>query len=271
MEKVRLGNLSVSRLILGGNPQSGFSHWNAARDMEMKRYFTAARMKELYRQAESLGITTHIGRADHHIMRMLFEYWNEGGTIDWIAQTCPELGDAARGALNGINNGAKAVFVHGGQMDYFLHHNRLDEVKSVIAMIHDAGLPAGVAGHKPEVFRWAEEHLECDFYMCSYYNPVLREKTAEHITTEEEENFDDADRDRMVATIAQLSKPVIHYKVLASGRKDPKDAFAFVARHLRPGDAVVIGVYPKDDPDMLATDVRLFEEAVRERCRGAQP
>lgn len=261
MDTVKLGGLSVSRLILGGNPQSGFSHWNAERDLEMKRYFTTEHMKALYRQAESLGIATHVGRADHHIMRVLFEYWNEGGTIQWIAQTCPELGDAARGARNGIENGAKAVFVHGGQMDYFLHHNRLDEVKSVISMIHDAGLPAGVAGHKPEVFEWAEEHLDCDFYMCSYYNPVLREKTPEHVTTDEEK-FDDADRERMVATIAHLSKPALHYKVLASGRKDPKDAFAFVARHLRPGDAVVIGVFPKDAPDMLAEDVRLFEEVV---------
>lgn len=261
MQKVSLGNLQVSRFILGGNPQSGFSHWNGEKDLEMKRYFTAEHIKALYRQAESLGITTHIGRADHHIMRVLLEYWNEGGTIEWIAQTCPELGNAERGAVNGIRNGAKAVFVHGGQMDYFLHHHRLEEIKGVIAMIHDAGLPAGVAGHKPEVFAWAEEHLECDFYMCSYYNPVLREKTAEHITSDEE-NFDDADRERMVATIANLSKPAIHYKVLASGRNNPKEAFLYVAQHMRPGDAVLVGVCPKDDPEQLATDVRLFEDAL---------
>jgi hypothetical protein len=262
VEKVKLGNLEVSRFMVGGNPQSGFSHQSEARDMEMVHYFRADRVKALYRQAESLGITTHIGRADHYIMRMLLEYWDEGGTIQWIAQTCPEVGNAQRGAQNGINGGAKAVFLHGGQSDYFLHHGQLDEAKGVIALIHDAGLPAGVAGHQPEVFEWAEENLDCDFYMCSYYNPVAREKTAEHVAGDDE-RFRDADRERMVATIKHLSKPVIHYKVLAAGRKDPKETFLYVARHMRPGDAVLVGIFPKDDPDQLATDVRLFEEAVK--------
>jgi len=262
MEKVKLGNLEVSRFMLGGNPQSGFSHWNRAKDLEMMRFFKAERMKALYREAEALGVTTHIGRADHHIMRILFEYWDEGGTIEWIAQTCPELGGPARGAQNGIGHGAKAVFIHGGQMDHALIHGRLDEVKSVIDMIHEAGLPAGAAGHRPAVFEWAEERLDCDFYMCSYYNPVPRDKTAEHVTIDEE-NFDHADRERMTDLIQHLSKPAIHYKILGSGRNEPKQAFEYAASKMRPGDAVLVGIYPKDHPDQLAEDVRLFEEALR--------
>jgi hypothetical protein len=261
MEKVKLGNLEVSRLIVGGNPQSGFSHQSQARDMEMVRYFTAEKIKALYRQAESLGVTTHIGRADHHIMRMLLEYWDEGGTIQWIAQTCPEVGNAQTGARNGIRGGAKAVFLHGGQSDYFLHHGQLDEAKGVVALIHDAGLPAGVAGHQPAVFEWAEEHLNCDFYMCSHYDPVERQKTAEH-RPGDDERFREADRERMLATIKHLSKPVIHYKILAAGRNDPQKTFLYVAQHMRPGDAVCVGIFPKDDPNQLATDIRLLEEAL---------
>ena len=44
--------------------------------------------------------------------------------------------------------------------------------------------------------------------------------------------------------------------------KDPGEAFAFVAQHLRPQDAVCIGIYQRNKPDMLAEDVRLFEEAL---------
>jgi hypothetical protein len=262
MEQVKLGGLEVSRLILGGNPQSGFSHWNQARDLDMVRYYKTENIKRLYRQAEELGVTTHIGRADHHIMRALFEYWDEGGAIQWIAQTCPELGDPSRGARNGIEHGAKAVFVHGGQSDHALIHGRLDEIKSVIDMVHDAGLPAGIAGHRPAIFEWAEEHLDCDFYMCSYYNPVPREKTAEHVSGSEE-NFDDADRDRMTDIIQRLSKPAIHYKVLASSRKTPQEAFAYVASKIRPGDAVCVGIFPKDNPNQLAEDIQIFEAALR--------
>ena len=62
--------------------------------------------------------------------------------------------------------------------------------------------------------------------------------------------------------IRELRAPAIHYKIFAAGRTDPKEAFDFVARHLRPQDAVCIGVFTKDKPDMLAEDVRLFEEAL---------
>ena len=31
---------------------------------------------------------------------------------------------------------------------------------------------------------------------------------------------------------------------------------------MRPGDAVCVGIFPKDDHDKLATDIRLFEEAL---------
>jgi len=261
--KVKLGSVEVSRFILGGNPQSGFSHWNPMKDQEMKHYFTAANCKALLRQAEQLGVTTHIGRADHHIIRLLMEYWDEGGTIQWIAQTCPELGPPERGALNGIRNGAKAAFIHGGQSDYCRLHNKLDDLPPVINMIHDAGLAAGVAGHVPEVFEWAEEHLDADFYMCSHYNPIYRGETPEHISGTNE-YFNDEDRERMTATIQKLSKPVIHYKIMAASRNDPREAFRYTVSKMRPGDAVCVGIYPADKPDMLAEDLRLFHEALAE-------
>lgn len=267
IDTVRIGSLEVSRLILGGNPLSGSSHMGAEMDLAMKRYFTSVRIKELYAQAESLGVTTHIARVDHHIMRLLLEYWDEGGAIQWIAQISPVLGEPERGLRNALGSGAKAAFIHGGIMDHYYLHDRLDEVAPLIARIHDAGLPAGVAAHLPETLEWAESNLECDFYLCSYYNPNPRDETPEHLVGQQEK-FDSRDRDRMTAAVRHLSKPAVHYKVLAAGRTDPADAFAYVAKHLRPGDSVCVGVYPKDHPTQLADDVRLFSNilnGVRDR------
>jgi len=258
VEKVQLGEVSVSRLIIGGNPFSGFSHQGSDRDEEMIHYYTAARIKEALREAERLGINAHIGRADHHIMRVLLEYWDEGGGIQWIAQTCPELGDVTRGIQNALRGKAKAAFLHGGMMDFFLAQNTLDGVPDAISMIRDAGLPAGIAGHNPKVFEWAEEHLDVDFYMCSYYNAAHRDERAEHVSGMPEW-FKEEDRKIMADLIQKLSKPAIHYKVMAAGRNDPNEALAFVAKHLRPQDAVCIGVYTKDKPDMLEEDLRLLE------------
>ena len=257
----QFGHLAVSKVILGSNPFSGFSHQGVEADLEMKHYFTTAHIKATLRQAEELGLTTFIGRADHHIMRVLFEYWDEGGTLQWLAQTCPELGTIERGVQNAINGGAKACYVHGGVMDHLLATGKLDEVPPAIAMIKDAGLLAGVAGHNPAVFRWAEEQLDVDFYLCAYYNPIPRVKSGEHVAGFDEQYLPE-DREAMAATIAGLSKPAIHYKVLAAGRNDPREALIFVARHLRPRDAVCLGIFSKHHQQMLAEDIRILDEAL---------
>ncbi len=266
IDKVKIGNISVSRLIIGGNPFSGFSHQSRHRDLEMKHYYTVARIKETLRQAEQLGINAHMGRADHHVMRYLMEYWDEGGGILWLAQTCPELGAIERSVANAAAGVAKACHVHGGTTDFLLANNQLDELPDSIARIRQAGMSAGIAGHTPDVFTWAEENLDVDYYMCSYYNPIPRDKQAEHISGTDEQYLDE-NRQAMTNLIAGLSRPAIHYKVLAAGRNDPKEAFDFVARHLRPQDAVCVGVYTKDHPDSLAENLRLLTDALKARLR----
>ncbi len=259
LETVSFGSLAVSRVILGGNPFSGFSHQNPARDHEMRCYFTTARIKETLRQAEALGVTTLISRVDRHIMRTLQEYWDEGGGIQWIAQTAPEYASLSANIGQAIAVGARAIYIHGGQMDNFYATQRLSEVPAAIEQIHAAGLPAGVAGHFPQVHQWANENLAVDFHMCSYYNPTPRVGHAEH-RPGETETFEAADRVAMTAIVPELKRPVIHYKIFAAGRTHPREAFAVLAQHLRAQDAVCLGIFPKDNPNMLAEDLQLFAE-----------
>ena len=260
MEAVKIGDVAVSRFILGSNPFSGFSHQTPETDREMERYFTVDRIKRTLRDAEALGINTLIGRGDRHIVRMLMEYWDEGGSLQWFAQTCPGIGDHEAGVRAAWQGGATACHVHGGVMDYLLAQGKLAEAPAVIDMIRDKGMLAGIAGHNPQVFTWAEEHLDVDYYMCSYYNSAHRDESAEH-RTGMKEWFLEEDRRIMTELIERLSRPVIHYKVLAAGRNDPADAFATVARCMRPNDAVCVGVFTRDKPDMLHEDVALFEAA----------
>ena len=259
---VKIGNLTVSRLILGGNPFSGFSHQTPELDLAMKKYFTADCIKRTLRSAEELGINTFIGRADRHITRILFEYHNEGGNIQWIAQTCPEMKSTARSVEDALSEGANACYIHGGVLDYLFTRNELDEIPGIIKMIKEAGIPAGIAGHDPRVFEWAEKNLEVDFYMCSYYNSAHRDQEAE-LKSGRSEWFNRADRDIMVSLIRKLRKPAIHYKIFAAGRTAPRQAFEFTAHHLRSGDAVCIGIYPERKPEMLIEDTALFSEYVR--------
>ena len=260
MQHVRIGSLSISRFVLGGNPISGFSHLTPELDSRMRHYFTSAQVKRLLREAEALGVNTIMARTDHHIARLLMEYWDEGGAVQWIAQTAPELGSITAGIRNAIKGGAKACYVHGGVADHLYASGDMSEVADALKMIRDAGMPAGIAGHLPDTLRWAEAEADLDFYMCCYYNPIPRAERAENPGAGDE-LFLEADRETMVRTIATLSRPAIHYKILAAGRTGPKEAFGFAARHLRTGDAVCVGIYDEGKPGMLREDVELFESS----------
>ena len=261
MQFVQFHSLQVSRLILGSNPFSGFSHQGQDVDLAMKRYFTTATIKRTLHEAEGAGVNTLIARTDYHVMRLLLEYWDEGGRLQWFAQTCPEVGSHEACVSRAASGGAKACHIHGGVMDHLFAQGRLDEIPAVVKTIRGHGMLAGVAAHNPDVLRWVEAHADVDYYMCSYYNPIPRVRNAEHVAGTDEQYLE-ADRDAMTALIPTLSRPAIHYKVLAAGRNDPAAAFARVAACLRPSDAVCVGVFPKDHRDMIREDAALLEAAL---------
>ncbi len=262
MDHVKIGNVEVSRLLLGSNPFSGFSHQGVERDREMVSWYTTAHIKEVLFEAERLGITGLVARTDFHIMRLLSEYRDEGGKLQWLAQTCPGVGPSEMCVERAVDAGAKACHIHGGVMDYLVAQNKTDEAKHAIEMIREKGLQAGIAGHSTKVFECAEQSLDVDYYMCCYYNPTSREESPEHVHGAHEK-FREEDRAAMTDLIQTLSKPVIHYKIFAAGRNDPEEAFEYTCSKLRAGDLVCIGVYPHDKPHMLREDVEIFE-----RVRG---
>ncbi len=262
LPSVTLGTLSVSRLIIGGNPFSGFSHQSRQRSAEMAAWYTDERIVETLFQAQELGLTACLCRGDEHITRVLRRYWDQGGTMRWIAQTASEAEATVEGAQYCLDHGAAACFLHGGVMDYLLAHQRYDTVHAFAATVKAAGAPVGIAGHMPEDFLWAEENLALDFYMVCYYNPSPRQNAPQHDPSAAEQYLDE-DREARVATIQKLKRPAIHYKILAAGRIPAAEAFAYAARHMRPMDAVCVGIYTRDNPNMLAEDVRLLLDNLR--------
>ncbi len=259
MDSVKIGDVEVTRFLLGSNPFSGFSHQSPERDKEMIHHYTTARIKEALFQAEAAGLTGVVARTDHHVMRFLLEHWDEGGKLQWFAQTCPGVGPAEFCVRSAVAGGAKACHIHGGVMDHLFAQKHIDEAKRAVELVHERGMPAGVAGHNTGVFEWAEKNLECDYYMCCYYNPSRRDENPAHDPTAQE-TFLEEDRRAMTELIQSLSKPVIHYKIMGAGRNDPDEAFAYCARAMRPQDLVCVGVYTGDKPEMLKEDVDLFEK-----------
>jgi len=261
MRKVKFGDIEVTRLVIGGNPFSGFSHQGPERDREMIRYYTVANIKDALRKAEAAGVDTFFGRTDRHIRRLMREYWDEGGTIQWFGQTASELCDQLRAIRDAARDGATGVYVHGGQVDYWYARQEFDMLRAALDTMRECGVVAGFAGHSPDAHAWIRDNLEPDFQMVSYYDPSDRADSPHHVPTVDEK-WDDAHRDEMVALIHTIPRPVVHYKVFAGGNKSVADGFRFLAASMRENDLVCIGHYLKDNPDMIAENVRTFEDIV---------
>ncbi len=263
MRIVKIGNVKVSGLCIGGNPFSGFSHQTQERSNEMTAFYTPERIKGTLHKAETAGINTLFARTDDHIMGIIKDYWDEGGTIQWFAQVCTESNDpdAWRKWLKAsVKLGACGAYIHGGVVDSWYANGLFDNFREALDMMRDANVSAGFAGHQPEAHEWIRDNLEVDFQMCCHYNPTDRSKNPHH--NNQGEKWDDDDRKLMLDVISTIQKPVAHYKVFAGGNKPIIEAFEVMGKSMRDNDVACVGFFVKDDPDMIRKDIALFEKYV---------
>lgn len=247
---VALGPLQVTRLIVGGNPFSGFSHQSPERDRQMRHYYTVERIKQTLRDCEQAGINTCMLRVDAHICRMLEEFYNEGGRLQWLAQMAPE--EARQANINRAKSfGAAGYYVHGAVTDAAYRDGDLGRIAKAVDDIHSAGLLAGVAGHMPTAHLAVyEAGIPVDFHMVCFYD-------CGSVHAGEGERFDPADPPQAVEAIRAIAKPCIAYKVLGAGRVAPEEALTYAYASIKPGDAVNVGMFIGDNSDMVAQDVAL--------------
>lgn len=258
-----LGTCRVTRLIIGGNPFSGFSHQSAERDRQMRNYYTAGRIKEALAAAEQAGINTFFGRADNHILRLVNEYRNEGGRIQFFAQTAPERADTAANIRQAAEYGAVGCYLHGGQVAEWYEQGQMSQIARLVELIRELQMVAGVAAHDPQV------HLEIhaaqvpvDFHAVSFYN--LPGRRGQQTAIDEPKRFSDADPDVAVRAIRRIPRTCVGYKVLAAGRRDVESAFRFAFANIKPTDCINVGMFTADDPNMIARDAELAARIIAE-------
>ncbi|MBI3944905.1 MAG: hypothetical protein HY321_03230 [Armatimonadetes bacterium] len=252
---VNLGGLQVSRLIIGGNPFSGVSHQTAEKDAEMLDYYTTARLKQTLAECERLGINTLFARADQHIMRLVREYRSDGGKIQWVAQSAPEMGSLEANIRRVKFFGGVGCYIHGGVVDQRFERGELESLRPAMTLIRELGMVPGIAAHQPGAHLEAQRiGLGHDFHMVCFYDLTGRRGQIE--AASKDERFRPEDPAAAVAALRQLERPCIAYKVFAAGRNDPREALAYAYSHIRPTDAVLMGVYTRHQPDQIEQNVR---------------
>ncbi len=271
LPQVKLGAHSVSRLIVGGNPVSGNSHFSAQLSREMVDYFTAAHVKKLLQECEQAGINTWQSRGDRHIMRLLHEYRLEGGRIQWIAQTASEFADPPRNVREIAACQPVGIYHHGSRTDRLWAAGQIEQARELLKVIRQTGALVGLGTHIPEVIDHAESRAwDVDFYMTCVYNISRSREEAERLAGRKvaEELFWDPDREQMLARVRQTPKPCLIFKVYGASRKcgsaeEMLAALRLAFRYAKPGDAVVIGMFPKRT-EQVRENCRLVVEAIKQ-------
>lgn len=222
----RLGKLNVSRLIVGGNLTSGFAH---SRDLIyvsglLRQYFTDEKVFETWQLCEECGVNTAVLRLDDHVIRLITKYWNErGGKLQWIAQVkiTPDSLDEIKRA---VDNGAVAVFVHGGVCDSLVEAGNVERIAQAVRFARDQHVVAGVAGHKVAVPIACEKAgVDPDFYMKTLHSHQYWSANRQP----EHDNTWCLEPEQTVEFMATVKKPWIAYKVMAAGAIHPQEGFRY--------------------------------------------
>jgi hypothetical protein len=255
MPTVRFGEYDVSRLIIGGNPFRGNSHYSDELNADMWDYHgTGDTVIESWFECEKQGITAMQARGDQFIMDWVDRYREQGGKCHWFVQTASEWkgGDVPDNIHTLAKHGPIGIYHHGSLTDSLWKSGQIEKVREYLKVIRDEGLLVGLGTHMPEVLEYAEEKdWDVDFYMACAYNLSKQDRDSYIVTGKQsEEQYYDEDREIMAAFCRKTDKPCIFFKILAASRKcespeTVREAFQWAFDHIKPNDIVDVGVFQK--------------------------
>ncbi len=167
---VKFREHEITRLIIGSNPFYGYSHFNPLFDRFMREYYTQDKRIEVLKAAERAGINTWQVHYNDPTVEDWKRYRAEGGKMkvllladfalmkDWKLMT-----EVAKLKPIGVGH-------HGNRTDERFRTGQMNIVRDFTKAVHDAGMPAGVSMHNPEVLAYIEEHgWELEYYQTCLY------------------------------------------------------------------------------------------------------
>jgi len=263
----RIGALPVSRLLLGGNLLTHYTH---SRDLRYvynlaAHYNTEEKILETLAVAETHGVDTLVIHTVPETMRILRKHRDErGGKIRWIiCPTAPVKEDMAeyrKQVEELVADKVAAIYLWGVRADDLTHQGRLDLVAKAVNVAKEMGVPSGVGAHDLEVIRRCEgEKVDADFYIKTLHHhrypsaPKPEELTRAY---SEVPGYWCKNPEETVEFMAQVEKPWIAFKVMAAGAIPPRNAFRYA--YGSGADHVLAGMFDFE----IEEDVQIAREAL---------
>jgi hypothetical protein len=249
---IKLGKHSVTRLIIGGNPIYGYSHFNQILSRSMTEWHTPERVVALLKRCEQAGVNCWQNSYAERTLQDLDRYRDDGGKMHWLCLGKPDWDEHPDHIDDAAKHKPIGIAPHGALAERLHRAKKLDVLTDLLKRIRDQGVLAGLSAHNPALIELAEEKgWEVDYYMCClYYLTRPREEFQKLLGTDLPlgEIYLPSDPPRMLKVVKAAKKPCLVYKVLAAGRRigskaEVKECFKTALENIKAGDALIVGMY----------------------------
>ena len=256
----KIAGVEFSRLIMGGNLISGYSH---SRDLRyvgtlMKRYNTEQKILETLELAETHGINC----MNSYVMdgnAELQKHWKRGGKMKWFAQIRIDPTGSFSQVSKAVDLGATAIHITGDAADALIEKGQVEKIGKMVEFIKSQKCIAGVAAHGMNALVECEKaKFNVDFYQKTLHTLDYRSAPRADETGDlgAYDNSWCRDPDEVIEFFWTVKKPWIAFKVMAAGAIPPRKAF----QHAFTGgaDFVLAGMFDFQ----IAEDVRIANEVL---------
>jgi len=274
MPQGKIGNLSVSRMLLGGNLLTHYTH---SRDLKYvynlaAHYNTDEKILETLAVAEEHGINTLSIHTVPQALSVLRKHRRErGGKMQWIICSTVMPDQDWEGYKRNIrelaDDGTDAIYLWGVTADRLVAEGKVDWIAKAVEFAQEQGIPSGVGGHDIRVIVECEKQkVPTDFYIKTFHHhrypsaPRPDELTA---TIREIPGYWCLNPDEVIACMKTVEKPWIAFKVMAAGAIPPQDAFSYAFNS--GADHVLAGMFDFEIADDAALIREILPGVQRER------
>jgi hypothetical protein len=234
-----IGKARLSRMLLGGNLISGYTH---SRDLKyvnqlFKAYASQEKILQTLKLAEANGINTVFETGADHVARLNREFGGHMQFIPHIEVNATQTESALIDHIQKqVDTGAVALYVWGVSSDTMMKAGQFDRVARAVelAKLHD--LPVGVGSHSLLVPMACEKNkVPCDFYVKTFHkddypSATPKELRKEFIWLEGGKGWYDnmwcINPEETIEFMKTVTKPWIAFKVLAAGAIPPRQGFS---------------------------------------------
>jgi hypothetical protein len=271
---VALGPHQVTRLIIGGNPVYGHSHFNRHFSQSMIDWHTPERVQALLKRCEQAGINCWQNSFAERTLQDVERYREAGGKMHWLCLGKPDwdahpehIDEAARRKPIGIAP-------HGALAEKLHRTGKLNVLTDLLKRIRDQKVLVGLSAHNPALIELAEEKgWDVDYYMCCLYYLTRPPEEFKKLLGDDlplGEIYLRSDPSRMFKAVRAAKKPCLVYKVLAAGRRvgnkaEVRECLKVALENIKPTDAMIVGMYQQFG-DQVGENAAL----VRELCSASR-